>query len=166
MVTSKKERKCIDSSSAGRAGIFYCSSWRKVFWLPVPPPAGAEDKLHFTGQNHCLGTRCVSLSCHPEAYLQFAQSYPCCGCTFNLTAHRIDFRISAEDVHCHILSSPHPCIQSVSWWNTVHTSLFMSPVESLPFRSDRIQPWRDLQRQVKDNITTTGAHIHSHTSTL
>lgn len=43
MVTSRKERKCIDSSSAGRAGIFYCSSWRTVCWLPVPPPAGRED---------------------------------------------------------------------------------------------------------------------------
>lgn len=43
MVTSRRERKCIDSSSAGRAGIFYCSSWRTVCWLPVPPPAGQED---------------------------------------------------------------------------------------------------------------------------
>lgn len=43
MATSRRQRKCIDSSSAGRAGIFYCSSWRTVCWLPVPPPAGRED---------------------------------------------------------------------------------------------------------------------------
>lgn len=53
MVTSRRERKCIDSSSAGRAGIFYCSSWRTVCWLPVPPPAGREDtQQHREGHGH------------------------------------------------------------------------------------------------------------------
>lgn len=46
MVTSRKDRKCTDSSSAGRAGIFYCSSWRMVCWLPVPPPTGADSRKH------------------------------------------------------------------------------------------------------------------------
>lgn len=54
MVTSRKDRKCIDSSSAGRAGIFYCSSWRMVCWLPVPLPAGVENTWHNTGHRSIL----------------------------------------------------------------------------------------------------------------
>ncbi|TNN81741.1 hypothetical protein EYF80_008187 [Liparis tanakae] len=46
MTTNRKGRTCIDSSSAGRAGIFYCSSWRTFCWPPVPPPSGSEDTLH------------------------------------------------------------------------------------------------------------------------
>lgn len=54
MVTSRKDRKCSDSSSAGRAGIFYCSSWRMVCWLPVPPPAGAENTTHVNSKADIL----------------------------------------------------------------------------------------------------------------
>lgn len=52
MVTSRKDRKCTDSSSAGRAGIFYCSSWRMVCWLPVPPPTGVENVRHISQHSH------------------------------------------------------------------------------------------------------------------
>ena len=44
METSRREEKCIDSSSAGRACIFYCSSWRTICWLPVPPPAHTASR--------------------------------------------------------------------------------------------------------------------------
>lgn len=54
MVTSRKDRKCTDSSSAGRAGIFYRSSWRMVCWLPVPPPTGAEDVKNITRIFSCM----------------------------------------------------------------------------------------------------------------
>ena len=82
MVTSRKDRKCIDSSSAGRAGIFYCSSWRMVCWLPVPPPVGSENILHVSRQKVPLLATLFKLSscslssvhCHGEL-LRFNKTY-------------------------------------------------------------------------------------------
>lgn len=65
MVTSRRERKCIDSSSAGRAGIFYCSSWRTVCWLPVPPPAGREDTQQDKGDHGHVSSSSSSSDCKP-----------------------------------------------------------------------------------------------------
>lgn len=74
MVTSRKERKRIDSSSAGRAGIFYCSSWRPVCWLPVPPPVGVENMQNNNGRINILRAQSIFIF-WSVASPQFAQSH-------------------------------------------------------------------------------------------
>lgn len=95
MVTSRKERKCIDSSSAGRAGIFYCSSWRMVCWLPVPPPAGAEEctTCYFTKKITVLALKrsLFKLSWFSLSSICTVR-FPRSGSTCNSTAHTIHFK--------------------------------------------------------------------------